>query len=63
MARYLMYYLQEKGVLVDFYKKFRADRAKDPSGYGTLVAVLGEKDMSAFQKRWVRFVSALEFGG
>lgn len=62
MARYLMYYLQEKGLLVDFYKKFRAGRAKDPSGYATLVAVLGEKDMAAFQKRWVRFVSALEFG-
>ncbi len=61
MSRYLMYYLQEKNLLVDFYKKFRAGRAKDPSGYATLVAVLGEKDMAAFQQRWVRYVSALAF--
>ena len=61
MARYLMYYLQQNSLLVDFYKKFRAGRAKDPSGYATLVAVLGEKDMAAFQRRWVRYVSALEF--
>lgn len=61
MARYLMYYLQEHGKLVAFYKQFRAARDKDPSGYGTLVSVLGEADMAAFQKRWETFVSGLEF--
>jgi hypothetical protein len=61
MSRYLMYYLQQRGLLVDFYRKFRAGRAKDPSGYETLVAVLGEKDMAAFQKRWVQYVGTLEF--
>jgi hypothetical protein len=60
-ARYLMYYLQEKGLLRDFYRKARAARTKDPSGYQTLVDVLGEKDMAAFQIRWAAFVSALEF--
>ncbi len=60
-ARYLMYYLQEKGLLREFYRKARAARADDPSGYQTLVAVLGEKDMAAFQARWATFVAALEF--
>ena len=60
-ARYLMYYLQEKGLLRDFYRKARAARAKDPSGYQTLVEVLGEKDMAAFQIRWAAFAAALEF--
>lgn len=61
MARYLMYYLQEQGKLVAFYKQFRAARDRDPSGYATLVSVLGERDMTAFQGRWERFVSGLEF--
>lgn len=61
MARYLLYYLQEQGKLVAFYKQFRAARDRDPSGYATLVSVLGEKDMTAFQARWETYVSALSF--
>lgn len=60
-SRYLLYYLQEKGLLHDFYTKFRAARAKDPSGYATLTAVLGEPDMAAFQKRWSAYVAKLSF--
>jgi hypothetical protein len=60
-ARYLMYYLQEKGLLHTFYRSFRANRAKDPTGYATLVKTLGERDMDAFHARWQRFVSNLSF--
>ena len=60
-ARYLCYYLQEKGLLVRFYKEFRAARAADPSGYETLKSVLGEQDMAAFKVRWEAFVSGLVF--
>jgi hypothetical protein len=60
-ARYLMYYLQEKGLLHAFYRDFRAARSVDPTGYATLVKTLGERDMTAFQARWERFVSALSF--
>jgi hypothetical protein len=60
-SRYLMYYLQERGLLRRFYAAFRAARAKDPSGYTTLVSVLGESDMRAFQRRWERYVAALSF--
>ena len=42
-SRYLCYYLQEKGLLTRFYKKFVADAKDDPSGYRTLTAVLGRE--------------------
>lgn len=60
-SRYLLYYLQDKGVLRDFYKAFRAARTKDPSGYQTLVATLGETDMTAFEARWRAYVGKLTF--
>lgn len=61
MSRYLLYYLQETGKLARFYKTFRAARDQDPSGYATLVSVLGETDMKSFQARWETYVSALSF--
>ncbi|HLL23786.1 MAG TPA: DUF1570 domain-containing protein [Kofleriaceae bacterium] len=60
-SRYLLYYLQERGTLRDFYRAFRAARAKDPTGYATLVDALGERDMAAFEKRWQRYVTKLRF--
>jgi hypothetical protein len=60
-ARYLCYYLQEKGLLIKFYHAFVAAREHDPTGYKTLQATLGEKDMAAFQKKWERFVLKLTF--
>ena len=58
-ARYLCYYLQEKGLLVDYFKKFSASVYEDYTGYKTLQEVLGEKDMAAFQKRWEAWVLTL----
>jgi hypothetical protein len=55
-ARYLCYYLQERGLLVKFYKEFYARRQSDPTGYQTLQAVLNEPDMGAFQQKWEKFV-------
>jgi hypothetical protein len=55
-ARYLCYYLQERGLLIKFYKEFYANRRTDPTGYRTLQAVLNEPDMDAFQKKWEKFV-------
>jgi len=62
-SRYLLYYLQEKGLLRGFYRAFRDGRAKDPTGYATLVKSLGERDMDMddFQRRWERYVTALRF--
>jgi hypothetical protein len=61
-ARYLCYYLQEKGLLVKFYKEFYAHRRDDPTGYKTLQTVLGEQDMDAFKKKWEKFVLELREG-
>ena len=60
-SRYLLYYMQEKGLLRDFYKAYRAARTKDPTGYATLVKALGESDMKDFQDRWHAFVAKLRF--
>jgi hypothetical protein len=58
-SRYLCYYLQERGLLVTFYREFYANRAADPTGFDTLKTVLGERDMDAFQKNWEQFVLGL----
>ena len=60
-SRYLLYYLQEKGLLRKYYREFTANHSADPSGYQTLQKVLGEKDMTAFQKRWVTYVMKLRY--
>jgi hypothetical protein len=60
-ARYLCYYLQERNLLTEFYRRFVENQAKDPTGYETLQAILGEKDMSVFQKQWEKFVLGLKF--
>jgi hypothetical protein len=62
-ARYLLYYLQEQGLLVTFYHEFRRSAQDDPTGYGTFCKVLGRKkeDMDAFQKEWTEYVLALRF--
>ena len=60
-ARYLCYYLQEKGLLVKFYHEFYANRENDPTGFESLKKVLGKKDMDAFQKKWEKFVLKLTF--
>ena len=59
-ARYILYYLQQKGLLVKFYKQFHAQQQTDASGFQTLKAILGEADMVQFQKRWERFVLGLK---
>jgi hypothetical protein len=60
-ARYLCYYLQEKGKLTKFYRDFVANQKDDPTGYMTLAKTLGEKDMADFQRKWEEFVTRLTF--
>ena len=61
-ARYLCYYLQEKGLLVKFYREFSANARTDPTGYESLKRVLGMTDMDKFQKQWEKFILALRAG-
>ena len=60
-ARYLCYYLQEKGLLVKFYRQFHENCKDDPPGYESLQKILGRRDMDAFQKEWEAYVMGLRF--
>ena len=62
-ARFLCYYLQQQGKLRTYYRRFRANRALDPTGLTTLKLVLGIKDTAAFQRRWERWVLGLQDAG
>lgn len=44
--------MQERGVLIPYYRALVADFRNDPTGYAALTAVLREKDTAAFQRRW-----------
>jgi len=60
-ARYLCYYLQENDLLVKFYQEFLANRKNDPTGYATLMKILGDPDMDKFKKEWEAFVLGLTY--
>jgi hypothetical protein len=60
-ARYLCYWLQEHGLLRDFYRAFVADADRDPGGWQTLRSTVGYADMAAFERDWRTFTLALRF--
>ena len=51
-ARYLLYALQEGGLLMPYYRAMTARLQSDPTGYTALVRVIGDKDMAEFQRQW-----------
>lgn len=59
-ARYLLYWLQEQGLLQAYYRRFRDGADRDPTGREALKAVLGEGELDAIERRWRAFVSGLE---
>ena len=61
-ARYLCYYLQQRRLLVKFYREFHAHQKDDPSGYKTLQRILRARDMNAFRERWEKYVLSLKQG-
>lgn len=63
-ARYLCYYLQQRGLLRKYYHEFRRNVRDDPGGYDTLKAVLGIRDddhMEQFQDAWEAWILKLRF--
>jgi hypothetical protein len=60
-ARYLCYYLQERGLLVPFYHAFVKNAKEDPTGYKTLMSLLGKTTEAEFREKWEKFVIKLEF--
>ena len=59
MARYLCYWLQEKGLLIKFVAKAQANKAVDPTGWKALEEVLGV-DPDSLQNDWSKFVLGLK---
>ncbi len=58
-SRYLCYYLQEKGLLKQYYHEFGANAKTDPTGYETLKKLLRTDDMKKFQIEWEKFILGL----
>lgn len=56
IGRFLCLYLQEKNLLIRFYREFRADAKDDPSGSATLQSVTGKtiRELEADWRQWVR---------
>lgn len=61
-ARYLCYYLQERGLLGNFYHQFLATAAGDPTGRMLLQQTVGYMDFAQFEADWRKFVSGLQYG-
>jgi hypothetical protein len=58
-ARFLCYYLQQRGLLVDFYHAFYEARVSDPTGYETLLATLEVDDAARFERDWSSWILGL----
>ncbi|MBN2341183.1 MAG: C39 family peptidase [Deltaproteobacteria bacterium] len=58
-AKYIAFYLQQQGLLVDFYHAFYENRKHDPTGMNTLISLLGIKDVNDFQTNWQSWVNQL----
>ena len=58
-ARYLCYWLQQKGLLVKFVRRALELKAEDATGWKALTEVLG-KDPDSFKPEWEKFTLALD---
>lgn len=60
-ARYFCLYLQDRGKLEDFYRRFKADHATDPHGSAAALAVSGAADWKSLNREYREFVLSLKF--
>lgn len=61
-ARYLCLWLQEHGLLRDFFHAFVAAADADPTGHATLAKAVGARDMGKWDRQWQRWALELQFG-
>jgi hypothetical protein len=59
-ARYLCYWLQERGLLVKLVRGMQTRGEDDPSGYRVLKTLVGP-DMAKFEKQWAKDTLALQY--
>jgi hypothetical protein len=62
-ARYLLMYLQEKGLLQGYYRRFRDGAAADPTGLRALEELVGPRSLEEFERQWRAWVLTLRFNG
>ncbi len=60
-ARYLLYWLQERGLLQRFWRGYGRTRGEDPSGWSALVATVGKSALPELDRAFRAFVLALAF--
>ena len=58
-ARYLCFYLQEMGLLKRFFRELQVHESEDPTGFETLLWIVGERDIQTFEQKWKGFVFAV----
>lgn len=58
-SRYLCYYLQERGLLRNYYTQLRTTAAGDPTGRMLLLQTVGALDLERFSADWQAYVLAL----
>jgi hypothetical protein len=60
-ARYVMLFLQSRGLLEKYYHQFVRNVASDPTGMSTLLAVTNYQSIEQFESDWLRYISRLRF--
>ncbi|MBN2717994.1 MAG: C39 family peptidase [Deltaproteobacteria bacterium] len=59
-SKYIAFYLQQQGLLVDYYHAFYENRKTDPTGLKTLVSLLNIDDLAQFEKGWQQWILGLK---
>jgi len=59
-ARYLLYYVQEKGLLRKYYKEFKKNCKINPTGIKTLSRLLKKRSIEEVEEEWLEFVKKLK---
>lgn len=60
-ARYLMLYLQSRGLLEKYYRQFEFAVASDPTGIATLLRLTNYQSTAQLEKDWLRYISTLYY--
>ena len=61
-ARYFCLYMQQQGVLVDYFRRFRASHKHDPTGAQTILAVFPGKNWRTLNADFQSWALKLEYG-
>lgn len=62
-ARYFCMFLQERGMLRDYYRRLRATRAEDRTGILAAEAVSGGRPIEAIERDFLEWVRSLRYPG